>query len=243
MFVSKPLQTREKGLRSLLAEKGIEAAFSFEGNALKIDDKCVPLFPWRTHFHNRSLQSLIHGEVTHGLSMLRMLYSGTVEDDLNVLLEQELDLAEWLMKSRIVRVYALNAGRVLHVTARLENNVVCALELNANLPAGTRPVFKHELVAETGFVTDRAPDTQVTPQPLYLWSDHESTDFMDVDMKLYGLSEKDATDVRAAFALLSGEEDVEERIREGKRLSTLCEAVWASVRSGMPVNADKEADA
>lgn len=252
MFDTEPVRTRQEGLERLLQAYGVEAkGWTLEQNALCLaDGRRVPLMPWRAFFLNNSMRGLIggaslsmsgaHGTGVRGPSALRLLYADDGSAGLRAMLRQELDLSEWLLGSETMQVFAMARGAVLHVSTRLKNQAVCTLELNAGLPRGTRPLFKHELTTETGFVTDRAVDAQVTPQQMYLFGrDAQPEGFNEWDAYTWGLSPEDATDVRAALALLSGEQDPDAQIRAGKRLDRLCALVWESAETGKCLQAEE----
>lgn len=243
MFNTKPIETRAEGLQRLLDVHGIKAeGWTLEKDAVILaDGRRVPLLPWRTHFHNTAMLPFTrgasmkvgaaHGSAMNGASAFRLLYAGCRSEGLKAMLKRELDLSEFMLGAKTVHVFAMTNGDVLHVSTRLDNNAVCTLELNATLPEGTGPVYKHELTTEDGFVTDRAVDTQVTPESMYLINGEGVKDFAEVDTLTYGLSREDAIDVRAAFAILSGAADADQYIADEKRLDKLCELVWKSAET------------
>lgn len=230
MFDSKPVQSREEGIHRLLEANDIVVGpWNLTENSLILSNgKGVPLMPWRVHFHNLAMKDLIADKGLQNLSCLRILVSEEKKASLKQLMLKEMDMAEWLMQSNIISVFAMGNDSVLHVTMRLKNGVLCTMELNVVLPDGTKPVYKHELIAGTGYVTDRAVDTIVTPQKVYCCGDNETSTWNDVDVLTYGLTEKESSDARAAFEILAGHVDVDEQISSWKRLERLYAMVQKS---------------
>lgn len=249
MFQTKPVKTREEGLRRLLEVfRKEKEGWSLEKDAIVLaDGRRVPLMSWRTHYHVTSMLSFTRGEkikfgpahssAMPGPSAFRLLYSGCRSEGLNAMLRRELDLSEFMLGAKTVHVFAMANGDVLHVSTRLDNGVVCTLELNATLPEGSAPVYKHELTTESGFVTDRAVDTTVTPESMYLLNGEGVQSFSSVDAVTYGLCREDIIDVRAAYAILCDEERAQEYIDASRRLDRLCALVWKSAETGKRLDA------
>ena len=248
MFTTKPITTREEGLKRLLEVNRCAAeGWTLLGDSLILaDGRRVPLLPWRADFHYTAFRNLSAGDEirfgqTHaraltGLSVFRLLYAGLRGESLDDILLRELDLSEWLTDARTVSVFAMRNGDVMHVSTRLDSGVVCTLELSAVLPPTAQPVFKHELTTESGFVTDRAVDTIVTPHGMYLLSDEGAQAFDEVDTLTYGLSPEDARAARAAYALLCGAADPAEYIAAEARLVKLRALAAKSCETGEPVD-------
>lgn len=249
MFQTKPVTTREEGLRRLLEVFGKQAeGWRLEKDAIVLSDgRRVPLLPWRTHYHVTAMLAFTrgagmkfgpaHGAAMPGPSAFRLLYAGSRSEGLSAMLRRELDLSEFMLGARTEHVFAMANGEVLHVSTRLDNGTVCTLELNATLPEGTEPVYKHELTTENGFVTDRAVDTTVTPESMYLLNGEGEQSFSEVDAVTYGLCREDMIDLRAAYAILCDEDRAEEYIAAGRRLDRLCELVWKSAETGKRLDA------
>jgi len=85
------------------------------------------------------------------------------------------------------------------MVAKLENGVVCTIEVAATLPATASPIDKHEIIARRGVACDRAVDTQVPQHSVYVFSEKGEEAYTDTDYELYGLSEEDTAVVRQAF--------------------------------------------
>ena len=254
MFNTKPVGTRAEGLQNLLKAFGVKAdGWVLEQNAIVLESGTrVPLLSHRTFFHTGSLRSFTYGAswgsgsstnaaaahttALKGPSHFRLQYAGSRSEGLNAMLKRELDMCEFLLGAKTVHVFAMANGDVLHVSARMSNGVVATYELNASLPEGTPPVFKRELTTKDGFVTDRAVDTQITPENMYLINSEGVSAYNEIDALTYGLSKQDTIDVRAAFSILKGDITADEYIDDKERLYKLCALVWKAAQTGERVD-------
>ena len=85
-------------------------------------------------------------------------------------------------------------------------------------------------------MTDRAIDTQITPENMYLFNHEGISTYNEIDALTYGLSKQDAIDVRAAFSILKGEVSADEYVADNERLDKLCALVWEAAQTGKCVD-------
>jgi hypothetical protein len=183
----------------------------------------VPLLPWRSERRFQELRNLVRGQTVVPVLVCRF---ACVTDgatlSLDSLLYREFDLAEWLGGAPIASMYASIDGELAaNAIVRLENDVVCSVEVATTLPAGTRMHDRHELIARRGVASDRVVDTQVPQSSVYVWSDIETAQFTDMDAELAGLDADSVALVRAACDALKRPESRQELRCEHQRLRRL----------------------
>ena len=249
MFSTRPVTTCEEGITRLLeVSRRPVSGWTLQDDSLILPDgRRVPLMKWRTHYKMKAFRSFsagdairfgaAHAAALSGPSVFRLQYAGRTGESLEKILFRELDLSEWLTGAKTRTIFAMRNRGVLHVTTCLDTGTVCILELSAALPPDADPVYKHELTTESGFVSDRAVDTQITPHGMYLMNDDGVEAFDEVDTLTWGLNPDDAQTARAAYALLTGEADADEYIAAEKRLNRLCELAELSAQTENEVDA------
>ena len=166
------------------------------------DGASVELLPHRVERRFIELKNMISGGTLQEVSTLRFA-KFTAGGDLRKILAEQLDLAEFLAESPAVRIFAGGDGtRVCNAIVRFANGISASLECGVNLPAGTKPQDRHEIIARRGVGCDRAVDTQVPQHSIYLWNDNGTAEYTDVDTELFGLPDEAVWTIRAACAIL-----------------------------------------
>lgn len=171
-----------------------------KGKFVVVDKDKVPLLPWRNERKYIELKSMIYDGTLHGVSVVRacrIAEKGTAVDSL---LYREFDLCQWLLKSPASEIMVFKNGSAANAILRLQNGVVCTIEVAAVLAKGTASVDKHEIIAERGTACDMAVDTQSPQHSVYLYTDTQNPKaYTDVDFELFGLTGEETAVVRQAF--------------------------------------------
>lgn len=167
------------------------------------DGTVIHLLPHRVERRFVELKKIIDSKTLEDISTFRFAHFVS-NGDLRKLLARELDLAVFLSGSKLISLFASGDGNnVCNVIFRLENGMSGCIECGTKLPPGSLSMDRHEIIAKRGVASDRAVDTQVPQDSIYLWSQERCGTFTDVDTELFGLSDEAIWNVRAAFALLS----------------------------------------
>ncbi|MDO4573655.1 MAG: hypothetical protein Q4D98_00410 [Planctomycetia bacterium] len=174
----------------------------------------MPLLPWRQERRFVELKNLVTEPTVENVVMCRFSCNTTPEfATLEEILYRELDLCEFLVGSEIAGLYAAittaaGGARFANLLVRLANGVVCSVEAGTTLKKGSvRPILdRHEMIGRRGVASDRVVDTHVPQDSVYVYTDAGTTIFTDTDSELFGLSNEEINQVRAAFALAKNPE-------------------------------------
>ncbi len=199
---------------------------------VEADEFVVPLLPWRNERRFVELKGLVDARTVEPILTCRFAcMSDGRTMPLPAILYREFDLAEWLVGSPIVNVYAsIQEQRAANVIVRLENGVVCSLEAATTLPDGQAMKDRHELIARRGVASDRVVDTQVEQSSIYAFTDDGTAEYTDTDAELFGLDADRVALVRSAYECLSRPDRAEELRQRHKRLVGLVELALESDR-------------
>lgn len=199
-------------------------------DSVKINGNTLPLLPHRYERKFIELKNLVTGGTLVGISVMRSAAIIERGGDIYETLYRELDLCEYILQRKIKSVMVMENGNVLNAIARCEDGVVCTIEVAATLAAGDSEKGKHEIIAQRGTACDIAVDTQLSQDSVYVFGE-ENRKYTDVDFELYGLSAKEISVVRAAFAMAQ-EENQKQLSAAHDHLLKLVELAKKSAKSG-----------
>ena len=200
------------------------------------DGSTYELLPYRIERRFSELKKMIDSNTLEDVSTLRFA-KFTSGITMKKLLAEQLDLAEFIAGSPIIRVFASGDGEnVCNVIVRFANSISASIECGTKLPANATVLDRHEIIARRGVGCDRGVDTQIPQHSIYLWNDEGKQEYTDVDTELFGLPDEVIWNVRAACALLK--EPVLKKLwhEAASRSLKLAEAAIASARTNTPVN-------
>ncbi|MBQ4065838.1 MAG: hypothetical protein IJD10_07030, partial [Clostridia bacterium] len=157
--------------------------------------------PWRAERRFTELKSLVDSGELHGISTMRTLRVVKAGSDLYEQLYREIDICRFILGTEITEIFAIEGGEyTLNAIAATAAGYVCSLELSATLQSGQPNIDKHEIIAIGGVACDRAADTQVPQNSVYVYGEKAEPDtYTDVDAELYGLTPDECAIVRYAF--------------------------------------------
>ena len=156
---------------------------------------------------------------------------------LDALIYAELDLAEYILRSPIVKVTAFINGGAANLLVKTEAGSVAGLELGATMAPGTVPQVNHRIITRHGMATDRTVNNVAEQSGVYLFQNSDSRPFTfdDGEYYLYGLSVEDSIRATYSFAVVQSKVDKNELIEQDKHLRDLLAAVHKSAELGAPV--------
>jgi hypothetical protein len=169
---------------------------------LQCGNESVELLPHRVERRFTELKNMIAGRTLEDVSTLRFA-KFTAGGNLRRILAEQLDLAEMLAESPVIRIFASGDGKnTCNAIVRFANGISASIECGICLPEGSAVQDRHEIIARRGVGCDRTVDTQVAQSSIYLWNQAGRKEYTDVDTELFGLPDEAIWNIRAACAVL-----------------------------------------
>lgn len=184
--------------------------YSVSGNAVLTDNKTVtidgkklPLLPWRNERRFVEMRKLVTDGEINGISVMRTLRIVRKGMDLYDELYRELDLCRYILNTDINEIFVIGDEKyALNIIAATKDGFVCTLEISATLSDDETIIDKHEIIAGSGVACDRAADTQVPQNSIYVFGGKDNAEvYTDVDAELFGLNVDECAVVRSAFEI------------------------------------------
>ena len=228
----------KKGLEFLLDKYDVNKNVEIVSRTEAIIDgvKCT-LLPWRQERRIVELANLSQNKAAsggiQGVSVMRTAHITTRENNLMDIVLKELDICEYVIGKKAKEIFAVgDTENVMNIIMKLENDVICTLELSATLAKGNKDIDKHEIIAEKGVACDRLVDSQTPNSSIYAFLDDENIEYQDVDAELYGLSIDDISIVRQCFDMAQKGYNLNDQV---KHLEDLKQAVITSLKDAVNV--------
>lgn len=198
----------------------------------------IPLFPWRYNRKFIELHKLISDQTIEDVSLLRFCcHDSKTRSNLSSLMYREFDLCEYLGQGTICSLHATitdhTAGNVI---IKLDNGILCSIEISIQLPAGSTMTDRHEIVARRGVASDLAVDVQIPQNSVYIFTSNGNSAYKDVDNELFGLNECEVEEVRSAFEYLKDPSSKADHIRQHNHLSHLVNEAYRSDKERIKIN-------
>ena len=188
----------------------------------------IPLFDCR--YDPRIAPIAIYGEETEKNSALNV-YSFVGNDiSLDELMLKEMDIAEYVLHSKIHTVTAFVESNAVNMILVMENGTAANIDIGNTMAPGSRNQCQHRLITSKGMACDRGAGEYTTPSMLNVFqSDSMIVQTYDDDQYyLYGLSEADVNKAVTVFSILAGKLDVSEWAENKKRYLATIAAVYES---------------
>ena len=197
----------QKGLNYLLKKYSVsaDAVLSADGKSVAVNGVSVPLLPWESERRFIELRGLVVNGRLGNMCTYRVGHTAVKGADLFELLKREVGIVEFTVNSTVKEIFAIASGCAMNCIVETENGCVCTIELAATLEEGERDVDKHEIITDRGVGCDRAVDTQVPQESVYIFGKNKAV-YMDTDAELYGYSEAEINVIRNAFLLAKSKE-------------------------------------
>ena len=221
----------QERLNMLIQKYSVDSSATLVGTRLaSIDDKEIPLLPWRYERRFEELKKLVDSKTVDGISVFRIISIGHRNDSMEELLIRELDICRFVLGTEIKEIFAIGNGAALNVSLKLVSGVVCTIELATTLPENEERISKHEVITARGIACDMNVDTQVMQSSVYVYG-NKNEKYTDVDYELFGLDIVAVSTVRAAFAAARDEAVRRTFNKESDILSKLVRAVYKSAET------------
>ncbi len=192
----------QEKLNYLLEKYAVDAPATLGDKAVTVGGETLPTLAHRFERRFIELRNLMNDGSLGEASVFRFGRMVAKGSCLTGEVMRELDLCRFISGREVVEICAfVRDDKVANIVAKLDNGVVCTLEVSATLPVGADPIDKHEITSRRGVACDRVVDSQVPQSSIYLFSDEGNEAWQDVDFECYGLKVEAVAEVRAAFAL------------------------------------------
>lgn len=237
------LSSVEDGVRRLLTIRDREipdfaVSPKTEGeyvDALVLDGTRLPILDWRYEPRMNRISAYGSREQENCCVNVSSFFGKDVT--LDELLYRELDIAEFLLHSKIVKVTAFMRGAACNLIAKCESGAQANLELGATMAPGTIPQFQHRLITTHGMANDKGVNDLIEQNGVYVFGDNDTrpVTYDDGEYYLYGLTVEQS--VRCTFiqGVITGKVDKAMLLEQDKHLRELLAAVYKSAECGQSV--------
>ncbi len=168
------------------------------------EENQVPLLTWRLKRKFLELKKIVEDATIENVRMLRFSCMGAEMNGIGI----RYYTGNWIYVS-LSGVGKLSPCRQLSIweqsgnaILKLDNNIICSVEISTRMPAGSDLADRHEMIARRGVASDLVVDTMVPQNSIYSYTDDGENRYRDVDMELYGFNEEKIDHVRSAFQVL-----------------------------------------
>lgn len=201
--------------------------WKFLNKKLAPDD--IPLFCWRSNRKFVELYKITSGNVVEHVCMLRFCCLTDKSIDLSTLIYRECDLCEFIGQGKITSLHAtLTDDEGGNIIVKLDNGIICSVEIGNQLPWGSKMIDRHEIIARRGVASDLVVDTQIPQQSIYTYTEKGVTGYKDVDNELFGLDDMEIEFVRSAFDFIKNPHYKADYLLQHTHLSQLVNSAFAS---------------
>ncbi len=195
-----------------------------------ITENQIPLLTWRLKRKFIELKKIVQDSVIENVRMFRFSSMGSKDEwEWPWLLYREMDLCEFIGNGKIVSLNAvISDNKAGNAILRLDNNIICSIEISTQMPSGTDLVDRHEIIAQRGVASDLVVDTMIPQDSIYTYTDKGEQRYRDVDEELFGFKEFQIDHIRSAFQVLKQGELVQEWQAQHKRLVNFIKSAFES---------------
>ena len=204
-------------------------------DALVLDGVRLPLLDWR--YEPRMNRLSAYGSRASENCCVNVSSFFGKDTSLDELIYRELDIAEYLLHSKIVKVTAFMRGAACNLIAKCESGAQANLELGVTMAPGTIPQFQHRLITTHGMANDKGVNDLIEQNGVYVFGDNDTrpVTYDDGEYYLYGLTVEES--VRCTFiqGIMVGKVSKDELLLQDKHLGELLAAVYESAERGQSV--------
>ena len=243
-----PCQTVEDGVRAALRVyehtptvdwKFVPAGSGEYTDRLILGGEEYPLFWWRENPQIRSLYALAPARHPVSMKLNRVCEKNY---GLDCLILKEIDIATYLLRDEIVRVYGFRNGNSANFIADFASGIVAQFELAATLCPGSEEQGRHSVWGRDGMASDRVVSQKVAAAPIYLFTPDKTgpTTYNDEFIYMYGLSKSDVSRATMIARILMGQIDVSDWNERERSHFRVLDALRRSFAEGVEVKIDGE---
>ncbi len=157
---------------------------------------------------------------------------------LEQLIYRELDIAEFVLHSRVKKITAFVNQNAANIIAVMENGTAANLDLGNTMAEGAHQQCQHRLITDHGMANDRGVTDMIVQHQVYVFGQEGTEAYDDDEYYLYGLDEDEVAKVLTVHAILTGKLECSDFAERDMRLRKMVEAVYESDRRGQTVSLD-----
>lgn len=174
---------------------------------LVLDGVSYPLFWWRCDPQVATMQELAPERKICSMKLNR---SGAKSEGLEKLLYKELDIAEFIMGTRVRTMMNFRKGDSMNMLCTMENDRVALFELTAALHDDTPEQGRHTYWGEDGMASDRVVSQKIPSEAIYLFTqeDKDPELYNDLFLYMYGLNRTQVLKAATIAEILMGRRDI-----------------------------------
>lgn len=203
----------------------------------KMDVNDVPLLTWRSNRKFVELHKIVSGNIVEHICMLRFCCLTDSNTDFVSLMYREFDLCEFIGQGKIYSLHAtLTDERGGNIILKLDNGVICSVEIGNQIPFDCKKIDRHEIIARRGVASDLVVDTQIPQQSIYMYTEKEATAYKDVDNELFGFGEEEIELIRSSFEFYRNMQLKEFYCRQHNHLSKIIDMAFISNKEHRKIN-------
>ena len=176
-------------------------------DTLELDGVAYPLFWWRC---DPQVGSMYAKAPSRKICSMKLNRCGAKSQGLKKLLYKELDIAEFIMGTKVKTVMSFQNGNSMNMLATMENERVALFELAASLHDDTPEQGRHTYWGEEGMASDRVVSQKVASEAIYLFTNDakDPETFNDIFIYMYGLNRTDTLKATLIAEILMGRRSV-----------------------------------
>jgi len=174
---------------------------------LVLEGKEYPLFWWRADPQVDMMHDLAPERKPCSMKLNRTCPKSW---GLEKLLYKELDIAEYMLGSRVKSMMNFRQGDSMNMLCTMENERVALFELGATLHDDTDEQGRHTYWGEAGMASDKVVSQKLPSRAVYLFTRDkaEPTTYHDLFIYMYGLSHTDVMKAVCIAEILLGRRDI-----------------------------------
>ena len=228
--VEKLLKIRGREIPEFSLENRQESGFT---PTLLWNGKRIPLFT--TRYDPRIRHIAAYGNVVEENSALNV-YAFTGSDvSLDRLIYRELNIAEFILHSKIKKITAFVNENAANIIAVMEDGTTANLDLGNTMAPGSHIQCQHRLITKHGMANDLSVTDMTVQHQVYIFSETGTAVYDDDEYYLYGLSEEEVETVLTVHGIFTNHINCETWPEDHIRYLKMIDAVHESGKTGKSV--------
>lgn len=230
-----------QGVEKLLTLRGREIPeFSLEHHT---EDGFVPVLLWEgkriplftTRYDPRIRHIATYGNTPEENSALNVYAFAGSDVSLDQLIYRELNIAEFILHSKVKKIMAFVNQKAANIIAVMENDTTANIDLGNTMAPGSPMQCQHRLITKHGMANDLSVTDMTVQHQVYIFGENGTSVYDDDEYYLYGLNEKEVETVLTIHGIFTGHTDCQSWAEDHKRYLAMVKAVYESANAGKAI--------